>query len=88
MYSLKVCKRAGGENCLSHRGGKIIAARKAISALTNHSSIYCISLENSLVTLQRVTWAFSSALIIVKGRSSAEQCRIKENAYLISSPED
>ena len=50
MYSLKVCKRAGGENCLSHRGGKIIAARKAISALKNHSSIYCISLENSLVT--------------------------------------
>lgn len=31
---------------------------------------------------------FSSDLILVKERSSAEQCIIKGNAYLILSPED
>lgn len=43
MYSLKVCKRAGGENWLSHQGGKIVAAKQVIAASQHHPSIYCIS---------------------------------------------
>lgn len=75
MYSLKVCKRAGGENWLSHRGGKIVAAKTSHRGFATSSLNLLYLLENSPVTLKYVTWSFLPPnLMIAKERSSAEQC--------------